>query len=441
MSGPAVPREFLAAETRALLARVDRLRPFVEQETMLPAAVLLPRALVGIEELLLAERARLRALGLAYLRWLSGPGAEAPAGEQQRRYALLRLRLNDHLSTLDLFSDAVTQRSESEVGLWLSGMDVAAADALRLNDGRLGEEVPIICYLDRGPGAAIRRARTRLPGDLENPVAIVRVPRERMVGHGIASSLFHEVGHQGAALLDLVPSVRAALARRARGPARFGWHCWSSWISEILADFWSVARLGIGSTLGLMGVVSLPRPFVFRVSLTDPHPFPWIRVLVSAAIGHRLYPDPQWAALRRLWWQLYPPSQAPPAVVAVIERLLPTVPALAAAVAGHRPAALGGATLASALAHPSRRPADLRRLRAVTLADPAAAARIRPALRFAVLGQARWDGHLSAAAESREVDSMLRGWARESTLRMAGAAAQQQPRVMAPAAPRPAVTA
>src|SRR5262249_2994238 len=118
MSGPAVPREFLAAETRALLARVDRLRPFVEQGTMRAAAVLLPRALVGIEELLLAERARLRALGLAYLRWLSGPGAEVPAGEQQRRYALLRLRLNDHLSTLDLFSDAVTQRSESEVGLW-----------------------------------------------------------------------------------------------------------------------------------------------------------------------------------------------------------------------------------------------------------------------------------------------------------------------------------
>src|SRR5262249_57720478 len=112
-----------------------------------------------------------------------------------------------------------------------------------------------------------------------------------------------------------------------------------------VADLGRGPRLGIGSPLGLMGVVSLPRPFVFRVSLTDPHPFPWIRVLVSAAIGHRLSPDPQWAALRRLWWQLYPPSQAPPAVVAVIERLLPTVPALAAAVAGHPPPAPGGPTL------------------------------------------------------------------------------------------------
>ena len=73
------------------------------------------------------------------------------------------------------------------------------------------EPPPVICYLDRGHGAAIRRARTRLPGGGENPVAIIRVPRERMVGSGIASSLVHEVGHQASALLDLVNSLRPVL--------------------------------------------------------------------------------------------------------------------------------------------------------------------------------------------------------------------------------------
>ena len=68
-------------------------------------------------------------------------------------------------------------------------------------------------------GAAIRRARTRLPGGGENPVAIVRVPRERMVGTGIASSLVHEVGHQAAALLDLVNSLRPILKGLQRGTA------------------------------------------------------------------------------------------------------------------------------------------------------------------------------------------------------------------------------
>ncbi len=61
------------------------------------------------------------------------------------------------------------------------------------------------------PAPAIRRARTRLPGGGDNPVAIIRLPRERMVGSGIASSLIHEVGHQGAALLDLVNSLRPLL--------------------------------------------------------------------------------------------------------------------------------------------------------------------------------------------------------------------------------------
>lgn len=406
------PRDFLVAETRALLARVEALKPFVLRETMLPAAVLLPAALVGVEALLLGERAKLRRLGLAYLRWLAGPGATAPAGEAQRRFTTLRLRLNEHLSQLDLFSDAITQRSESDIGVWLSGMDVAAGDALRLSNGIRGEDVPIVCYLDRGPGAAIRRARTRLPGDARNPVAVIRIPRERMVGHGIASSLFHEVGHQGAALLGLVPSLRTELGRRKGFP----WRCWSTWISEIVADFWSVAKLGIGSTLGLMGVVSLPRPFVFRFTLDDPHPFPWIRVMVSTAIGEALYPDPQWTELRRLWLQLYPPSGAPPNVAEVIRQLAPTIPELAGQLARHAPAALSGTTLRDALAHESRQPQALRRLFTRPATD------MRPALRFAVLGQARWDGRLTARQETRMVGRMLSDWATRSTLRMAAGA-------------------
>ena len=44
-------------------------------------------------------------------------------------------------------------------------------------------------------------------------MAIIRVPRERMVGSALASSLCHEVGHQGAALLDLMGSLQPELSR------------------------------------------------------------------------------------------------------------------------------------------------------------------------------------------------------------------------------------
>jgi hypothetical protein len=152
----------------------------------------------------------------------------------------------------------------------------------------------VICSLHRSLGGAIRRARTRQPGGGDNPVALIRIPRERMIGYGIASSLGHKVGHQAAALPRLVESLKTQLRSiRQRTGLRRAWDLWDRWISEIVADFWALSRIGIGSTLGLIGLVSLPRGFVFRPSHDDPHPMPWVRVLLSCAIGDRLYPDPQ----------------------------------------------------------------------------------------------------------------------------------------------------
>src|SRR6266540_4353461 len=94
-----------------------------------------------------------------------------------------------------------------------AGLDAVAADALSPLAPYM-DLPPVVCYLDRGVGAAIRRARTRLPGGDANPVAIIRVPRERMIGSGIASSLVHEVGHEAAAQLDLINPLRQELVQR-----------------------------------------------------------------------------------------------------------------------------------------------------------------------------------------------------------------------------------
>ena len=182
-----------------------------------------------------------------------------------------------------------------------------------------------------------------------------------MVGSGIASSLIHEVGHQGAALLDLVPSLRAALQGRQRDgdPDRDLWAMWERWISEIVADFWSVARVGITSTLGLIGVVSLPRPFVFRIDLNDPHPTPWLRVKLSAAIGHTLYPHPQWARIAALWEELYPRDGLDSERSALFERLEAHMPTFVALLAATARTKLGGRTLPEVLEISSaRRPSS-----------------------------------------------------------------------------------
>jgi hypothetical protein len=240
-----------------------------------------------------------------------------------------------------------------------------------------------------------------------------------MVGHGIASSLVHEVGHQVAALLDLVPSLQrevAGVARTRPTGERPAWRLWHRWLSEIAADLHSVGVLGVASTLGLMGVVSLPRAFVMRVAEDDPHPFPWIRVHLSCAIGNLLYPHRQWASVARLWDDLYPPTGLGPERQQLFMMLRRTCPVIAGLVVGHRPAALSGLALRDVLPVQERTPARLERLYDKVLADPTYLYRARPALAFAILGQARAGGRLRPEDESRVIDDLLTRWALDSTL-------------------------
>jgi len=405
----------LNQEARALLERLVRVKPFVLTEPMLLAASLLPAAQIAIERFLAKGRHELKQRIGEFLDWLQEGGRQAPPEELQRRFVLLRMRFNSILSQLDLFNQVITQRSENELGVWLSGLDVVAADALAMPG--YYDPPPVICYLDRGIGAAIRRARTRLPGGGESPVAVIRVPRERMIGSGIASSLIHEVGHQGAALLGLVPSLRLALQgkeRVSRDP--FVWRLWERWISEIISDFWSIARVGVVSTLGLIGVLSLPRAFVFRINLSDPHPVPWIRVKLSCAIGDSLYPHSQWRRVAELWNSYYPLGDLADPRRDLFERLEKSFPEFISVLINHSSTSLRGRSLAEAMTVEQRSPARLNSLFDEWRKMPRQLYSASPSLVFAVLGQAKADGGLSPEDESELLAKLLSFWAMRSTL-------------------------
>jgi hypothetical protein len=411
----------LEQEARALLTRLALVKPLALEGPMVPAAALLPDPQIAIERFLTRGRRHLHGLVEQFLDWIRSPDAMAATAEEaQRRFIMVKLRFNRVLTHFDLFDNIVAQRSDAETGIWLSGLDNVAADALHLR-GRYFEPPPVVCYLDRGMGAAIRRARTRLPLGGSNPVAIIKIPRERLVGNGIASSLFHEVGHQAAALLALLESLRPELRRmtRANLDDATAWPYWERWISEIVADLWSVARAGIASTMGLMGVVSLPRPFVFRLNPDDPHPAPWIRVKLSAALGRALHPQPAWDRLARLWEQYYPIEgldQGRRDIFAGLERSIPT---LVRMLVNHRPPALRGVSLAEALDLDEVRPARLQRLLHHWRSVPRDMYRIRPLVAFAAIGQGRADGRITPEEESTVIGKLLSYWALQSTLQAA----------------------
>ena len=389
-------------EARALLGRLARVEPFALNQTSVPAAQISNRAQVGIERLLTRGRRDLQHALHRLLRWLES--SPAPS-EAQRAFTVVRLKFNAVLSQFDVFADALTQRSEHPTGIWLAGLDAFATDALKLPG--YFRPPPVVCYLDRGAGAAIRRARTRLPGGGDSPVAVIRVPRERMVGSGVASSLAHEVGHQAAALLALVQSLRTALRNHA-GTGTGPWAFWERWISEIMADLWSVAKVGVGSTVGLMGVVSLPRAFVFRGDFRDPHPIPWIRVKLSCEIGNALHPHPQWSKLASIWETLYPLRHEHADKQRLLARLEGSLPEFLRFLMSHRPPRLDGRSIAEALRLKSRNPDRLLRLYGQHRWEASRLFRMPPALAFAVIGQAKAAGQLSPEEEDVVVARLLK---------------------------------
>ena len=420
MSAQRLAKVFLEREARALRARLDRMVPFSVSMTMVPAAGVSPVAMSAIESHLRKGRQALRSAIAAFLGWLrSRAGQSASAAEAQRRFMILRMRFHSNIAQFDIFADVLVQRSEHGNGVWIAGLDDLAADALTVPNHSMA--VPaMVCYLDRGVGAAIRRARTRLPGGDQSPVAVIRVPRERMIGQGIGSSLVHEVGHQATELLGLLYPLRMALGRKQEStvdPApRTAWYCWNKWCSEVIADFWAVAKLGVSATLGLLGVVSLPRAFVFRVELNDPHPFPWIRALASAALGQAMYPHPQWAAVAAMWREMYPLAGLASDVVQLARALERTLPEFCAIVLGLAPKALRGRKLGEALMPLDRSPDRLAAVWQRIRQRPDDWHRLPATLALSAISQARFDGKLTSEGESRAIQRLLTDWAVRSAL-------------------------
>ncbi len=402
--------QWIDREARSLRTRVLRVRPFALTTPMLPAAAVSPGVLSAIESHLRESRGALvRRVG-DFLDWLRVSGADAALAH--RRFSMLRLAFQNLLSRFDIFADALVQRSEHDTGVWISGLDAAARDALHI-DGYAEAPPPVLCYLDRGHGGAIRRLRARLPGRVPNPVALIRLPRERMIGSGVAASLTHEAGHQVSATLNLEASLRPLLRamRRGAGSLSVAWELWERWISEVVSDFWAVAKVGVAATQGLMAMLSLPRVFVFHTDLADPHPTPWIRAKLSCAIGDALHPDPQWARLAAMWDRFLPLDGVDPSVVLLLRRLERTLPAVASLLAEHRPPALKGRTLREASGAAERAPAKLRAIADGWTRAPGTAAKASPTLALATLGQARLDRRMSAEAESGTLETLLRLWA------------------------------
>ncbi len=404
--------EYLSNEAYSLLTRLNQVKPFSMTMPMVRGASVSDKALKEIIALLEKEKAVLRKNIYKFIEKIKDfQKRRTDEKALQTGFTILKLRFNDILDQLDIFASVLSQRGELETGIWLAGLDVLAEDGLKTI--RSFVEIPsLMVFLDRGHGAAIRRARTRLPGGDENPVAIIQVPRERMIGSGVASSLIHEVGHQVSSLLNLVPSLSAVLAKKVQeGNNTTAWKYFNRCISEILSDVWAIGHLGLTATMGLMGVVSLPRYFQFRLDMDDPHPAPYIRVQLSCAFGKRLFPYLGWDRLWEMWKKFYPKEgldKESLEILAVIEK---EINPFIEHVINHSTKEMKGKKLYELFPLAERQPENLKQLFQLWKTKKINLHVMEPTLVFAVFGQAKFNLAIDADNESKVLTRQLRQWA------------------------------
>ena len=405
------PFEYLVNEANSLLTRLDQVKPFSLTMPMVKGASISEKALREIIDLLEKSKSVLRNKIYKFIdnvhnqqRLYSDPK------KLQAGFSILKLRFNSILDQLDIFADVLSQRAEHDVGIWLAGLDVLAEDGLAAI--RQHSQVPsLMVYLDRGHGAAIRRARTRLPGGDENPVAVIQIPRERMVGSGIASSLIHEVGHQVAALLDLVASLKNVLIKNQLEKKSSAWKYFERWISEIICDVWATGHLGIAATLGLMGVVTLPRYFQFRMDLDDPHPAPYVRVQLSCAFGKKIFPGDQWDRSWQMWKNFYPIQGLKNEIINDLNEIESAIPAFVDLVLNHSTKEMQGRRLVDFFPVMERQPQKLKQLYQLWKAKRISPDTMPPTMVFAILGQAKADLVIDASEETNILMKQLNHWA------------------------------
>jgi len=305
-----------------------------------------------VEELIDIGRATIAMARAARRDALALPEAMAAVQKLRRRYSQVE-------TTLDFFGDAVSSRTSPQLRAALQALDALAVASMDPVLTRAGHaRIPVLSYVDKGMGASILRADIRLwaPGSI-NPVAAIKIVRHNLYR---PTSLFHEAGHQVAAVTGWVPSLQASLAQALRGDAALR-SMWTPWASEIAADVFAFVHTGYASVTALYDVVGDART-ILRWPIGDPHPVGWLRTLLGCAMCRAAYGTGPWDDLETAVVTSFPLRRADPTVRELLDRSRRRMPGIAAACLTAPVPGLGGNPIAAAVDPARAAPAALAEL-------------------------------------------------------------------------------
>lgn len=231
----------------------------------------------------------------------------------------------------DTYMDVLTQRLTPDLAVLLAGCDRLAWDAMSRPHPQLKLLAMPVVFCDRGFAAAIIRQDVRLPGRSVNPLPLIQVPYSRLLEKYNLTSVLHEAGHQSLVKLGVVAAMRKALGRAvAAAPGKLAGR-FALWTSEIGPDFWAFCLCGSAQASSLKDILSLPPAHVFRLSEFDPHPPPYLRVLLSFEWCRQLWGKGAWDDWEKDWTRLYPLASAPRETAQLLDQGRKQLPRIAQA--------------------------------------------------------------------------------------------------------------
>lgn len=394
----------------ALRVRVEALGSLRDLVALPSSRDLSPAQWTAISAPLGAKRERLLGrLNEGQHRFLPMVLADPRAARQLNRLlAHSDLQLTRAFTYFDTYMDVLTQRSSPELGPLLAGCDVLARDALHGRHPALGLMAPPLVHCDRGFGASILRAGVALVDRTPNPIALIQIPYSRLKEKYNLTSVLHEAGHEAIIRLDLArvlpQALRTALANAAAPPTAR--ELFSLWCYEIGPDFWTFCASGMAQAAGLRDVLSLPAEYVFHVSTTDPHPPPYLRVLLSFEWCRQVWGSGDWDKWEEEWRSLYPLSEARASARRTLASCEPLLPVVSRVLLRTRFRALGGRAIPDLFDLAPLKPSELTKVAQTAASGSLNLKALAPSAQLAVFRTIRDHGRLT----ERSLDQVMSRW-------------------------------
>lgn len=222
-------------------------------------------------------------------------------------FADIQVQLPKAYAFFDTYLDVLSQRFMPDVGRLLGGCDVLALDAIDREHPALKIIVPPLVYLDRGFGASTIREGVKMPDKTPNPLPLIQIPYSKLFDKCNLTSILHEAGHEvmvRLGLKELFPLVIEKALAKAGAPKDIR-NYFGLWMSEIGPDFWTFCNAGLAAAGGIREILALPQTMVFHISWSDPHPPPYLRVLLNFEWCRQVWGKGMWDIWEREWEQCY----------------------------------------------------------------------------------------------------------------------------------------